>query len=95
MSSKSHSYLAFHKIVEAESACDGKQDGKNGNNGEQCAVSQCRSFVYQSVFGETVNAEVDCFDNIIEGEGVDHLSEPYVTIQALAVYPPTWSEQLS
>jgi len=28
-------------------------------------------------------------------QSVCHLSEPHVTIQALAVYPPTWSEQLS
>ena len=68
VASESHSELVFHQIGEAESACYSKQDGEDGHYGKQRAIGQCGSFVCQSVFGETVNAQVDSLDYVINGK---------------------------
>ena len=57
--------LALHQIIKAEPACNGEYNRQNGDNGKQSAVCQSRCFVHKPVFGETVDAEVNGFDDII------------------------------
>ena len=61
--------LAFHQIVESETAGYGKQDGKNRHDGKQRTVSQRRGFVYYPVFGEAVDAKINRLDDIVYGKG--------------------------
>ena len=61
--------LAFHQIIESETAGYGKQNGKNRHDGKQRTVSQRRGFVYYPVFGEAVDAKINRLDDIVYGKG--------------------------
>ena len=58
----------FHYCGNTKSTGNGKYNGKYRHNGEQCAICQCRSFIDNTVFGETVDAEINGFDDIVNRE---------------------------
>ena len=67
-SAKTVDNLVFHQVVESESTGNGKQNGQDGYDGEQGAISQCGCFVGQTVLCEAGNAEIDGLDDVIERE---------------------------
>ena len=68
LSAKGRHDLFPDDVVEAESPRNGKDNGQNGDDGQQRAVGQCRSLVDQPVLREAVDAEVDALDDVVGGE---------------------------
>ena len=54
--------LDFHQGVEAEPACYGKQDGKYGDDGQQCAVCQGRCPDLNAVIQELVDRKINDYN---------------------------------
>ena len=68
LSAKGRHDLFPDDVVETESPRNGKDNGQNGDDGQQRAVGQCRSLVDQPVLREAVDAEVDALDDVVGGE---------------------------
>lgn len=54
--------LDFHQGVEAEPACDGKQDGKDRNDGQQGTVCQCGCPYLDTVVQKLIDGKINDFN---------------------------------